>query len=75
MTIIKGILALCILILRIYVIVRVGFLLFMYFNNDTLEISRQFYLLICYMIFELYLFRSFENGEDIDIYNETNKDE
>lgn len=75
MTIIKGILSLCVIILRIYVIVRVGFLLFMYFNNNTLEISRQFYLLIFYMIFELYLFRSFENREDIDIYNKTKEDE
>lgn len=75
MTIIKGILSLCVIILRIYVIVRVGFLLFTYFNNNTLEISRQFYLLIFYMIFELYLFRSFENREDIDIYNKTKEDE
>lgn len=75
MTIIKGILSICVIILRIYVIVRVGFLLFTYFNNNTLEISRQFYLLIFYMIFELYLFRSFENREDIDIYNKTKEDE
>lgn len=75
MNIFKTILSLGVLFLRIYVIIRVGFLLFTYFNNVNIEISREFMILICYMIFELYLFRSFENVEDVDIYNKNKENE
>ena len=70
MNIIKGILVIIVFFLRVYVIIKTGYLLFVLFDDKTLEIPREFYLLLSYMVFEMYLFKSFDNTEDVDIYKE-----
>lgn len=70
MNLVTTILALCVFFLRVFVVIKVGVLLVTYLFNDNIEISRTFYLLMGYMIFELYLFKSFDNSENVDIYKE-----
>jgi len=75
MNIIATILSVFVLFLRIFVVIKVGILLLTYFFNDSIEISRTFYLLISYMIFDQYIFRSFENNENSDIYHKKDHEE
>lgn len=69
MNLIKSIFVLLIILLRIFVTIKVMYLLVLYLSNDKVEISRDFYLLLSYMIFEVYINNVLFKTDDVDIYN------
>jgi hypothetical protein len=69
MNLIKSIFTLLIILLRIFVTIKVMYLLILYLSNDKVEMSRDFYLLLGYMIFEIYVNNVLFKTDDVDIYN------
>lgn len=69
MNLIKSIFVLLIILLRIFVTIKVMYLLVLYLSDDKVEISRDFYLLLSYMIFEVYINNVLFKTDDVDIYN------
>lgn len=69
MNLIKSIFVLLIILLRIFVTIKVMYLLVLYLSNDKVEISRDFYLLLSYMIFEVYINNVLFKTDNVDIYN------
>lgn len=73
MGLIQSLLSLGVIIFRFYIIIRTGILLYRAYNLDNLdniEIPNELILFICYMIFEMYIFKTFENNEQINLDSE-----
>lgn len=70
MGLIQSLLSLGVIIFRFYIIIRTGILLYRAYNLDNIEIPNELILFICYMIFEMYIFKTFENNEQITLDSE-----
>lgn len=70
MSLIQSLLSLGVIVFRFYIIIRTAILLYRSYNLDSVEIPNELILFICYMIFEMYVFKTFENNEQINLDSE-----